>query len=184
MAEHVCPWWLGYFLALPIRRLVQNPEAMLKPYAKEGMTVLEIGPGMGFFTIPLANMLGPFGKVVVTDIQGRMLDNLKRRAKKAEVAGRIDCRLGTKDSLGIEDLNGTVDFALVFAVVHEIPDKRSLFLQLYRSLKKDCLLYMADPKSHCPKQEFDANVAIAKAVGFSEEPAPEVWNSYCAILRK
>jgi SAM-dependent methyltransferase len=185
MAEHVCPWWMGYFLASPMRRLIQKPEAMLQQYVKEGMTVLEIGPGMGFFTIPIAKMVGPDGKVIVTDIQRQMLDNLKKRAQRAGVADRIECRQGTTDSLGIDDVNGTVDFALAFAVVHEIPDKKGLFMNIYRALKNNRLLYVADPKSHCPMQEFDANVSTGKDVGFSVEPtAPVVRNSYCSILRK
>jgi SAM-dependent methyltransferase len=185
MAERVCPWWMGYFLASPMRRLIQKPEAMLQQYVKEGMTVLEIGPGMGFFTVPIVKMVGPDGKVIVSDIQRQMLDNLKKRARKAGVADRIECRQGTTDSLGIDDVNGSVDFALAFAVVHEIPDKKGLFMSIYRALNKNRLLYVADPKSHCPKQEFDANVSLAKDVGFYEEPAaPVVRSSYCSILRK
>jgi ubiquinone/menaquinone biosynthesis C-methylase UbiE len=185
MAERVCPWWMGYFLASPVRRLIQKPEAMLQPYVKQGMTVLEIGPGMGFFTIPIAKMVGPDGKVIVTDIQRQMLDNLKKRAQRAGVADRIEYRQATTDSLGIDDLDGSVDFALAFAVVHEIPDKKGLFMNIYRALKKNRLLYVADPKSHCPRHEFEANVSFAKDVGFSEEPmAPAVRSSYCSILIK
>ena len=49
MAEHtICPWWVGYILASPIRKLVQDPARMLKPFVRIGMTALEPGPGMGF----------------------------------------------------------------------------------------------------------------------------------------
>ena len=54
MAHRVCPWWLGYLLASPLRRLMANPRKLLAPYVHEGMTVLEPGPGMGFFTLELA----------------------------------------------------------------------------------------------------------------------------------
>ena len=53
MAEWVCPWWLGYFLASPIRRWMQDPAKILAPHVREGMIVLEPGPGMGFFTLEL-----------------------------------------------------------------------------------------------------------------------------------
>ncbi len=52
--EKVCPWWAGYFLASPLRQLFQDPAKILAPYVREGMTVLEPGPGMGFFTLELA----------------------------------------------------------------------------------------------------------------------------------
>ena len=61
MAQHVCPWWVGYLLANPIRRMMQDPEELLRPYLWSGMTVLEPGPGMGFFTIPVAQMIGETG---------------------------------------------------------------------------------------------------------------------------
>jgi hypothetical protein len=51
MEERVCPWWLGYLLASPVRRLSQDPGAILAPYVREGATVLAPGPGMGFLTL-------------------------------------------------------------------------------------------------------------------------------------
>jgi hypothetical protein len=47
MPHSVCPWWLGYLLASPLRRLQYEPANILAPYVREGMTVLEYGPGMG-----------------------------------------------------------------------------------------------------------------------------------------
>ena len=41
MAEHVCPWWMGYFLASPVRRLFEKPEIMLKPYIQSLRARLE-----------------------------------------------------------------------------------------------------------------------------------------------
>ena len=44
---------MDYLLASPLRKwLGQDPEKILRPYVHEGMTVLEPGPGMGFFTMP------------------------------------------------------------------------------------------------------------------------------------
>jgi ubiquinone/menaquinone biosynthesis C-methylase UbiE len=60
--EHVCPWWIGYLLASPLRRLVQKPEVILRPFLSNGMRVLEVGPGMGFFTLPMARMVGSAGR--------------------------------------------------------------------------------------------------------------------------
>ncbi|MBU1207873.1 MAG: hypothetical protein KKH04_13245 [Proteobacteria bacterium] len=54
MAEHVCPVWVGYLLASPLRKLFQNPKKILEPYVQKDMKVLDVGPGMGFFTLPLS----------------------------------------------------------------------------------------------------------------------------------
>ena len=59
MGHRVCPWWLGYVLASPVRRLLQNPAEVVGPYVRPGMTVLEPGPGMGFFTLEMARQRGP-----------------------------------------------------------------------------------------------------------------------------
>ena len=86
MANRVCPWWIGYLLASPLRRwLGQDPAKILSPYVREAMTVLEPGPGMGFFTIPLARLVGPSGRVIAVDLQPKMIESLKRRASKAGV---------------------------------------------------------------------------------------------------
>ena len=121
MPEHLCPWWIGYLLASPLRRLVQDPDELLSPYVKEGMRVLDVGPGMGFFTLPMARMVGPEGKVFAVDIQEEMLQSLERRARRAGLHSRIECRRAEGDSLRIAEEAGAIDFALVFAVAHEVP---------------------------------------------------------------
>ena len=93
MSERVCPVWVGYLLASPLRKFAHNPDKILSPYVKEGMTVLDIGSAMGFFSIPMAQMVGPEGKVICVDMQEKMLERLQKRAHKAGVADRIETRL-------------------------------------------------------------------------------------------
>ena len=62
MAEHLCPPWVGYLLLNPLRRLLENPDKMLGQFVQDGMVVLEPGCGMGYFTLPLARMVGPEGR--------------------------------------------------------------------------------------------------------------------------
>ena len=93
MAERLCPLWMGYLLLCPMRRWQEKPEELLAPYLRDGMTVLEPGPGMGFFTLPMSRMAGPAGRIVVVDIQPKMLESLRKRARKAGTLERIDTRL-------------------------------------------------------------------------------------------
>ncbi len=69
MSNRVCPWWLGYLLVSPLRRLFQDPTEIVRPYAGEGMTVLDVGCGMGFFSLPMARLVGDRGRVVCVDLQ-------------------------------------------------------------------------------------------------------------------
>jgi SAM-dependent methyltransferase len=145
MAKHICPWWLGYLLASPVRRLMYDPAKVLAPYVREGMTVLEPGPGMGFFTLELARRVGPSGRVVAVDVQSRMVEGLKRRAARAGLLERVDARLAARDSMGVTDLAGTVDFALAFALVHELPAADPFFIEVAEALKPGACLLLAEP---------------------------------------
>ena len=83
---------------------MQDPVAILRPFVSDGMMVFEPGPGMGFFTLELARLVGPMGKVVAVDVQPRMLSELRRRAGKAGLLDRVDARQGPGDGMGIDDL--------------------------------------------------------------------------------
>ena len=83
MSKRVCPWWLEYLLASPAAAPDGESPKTAAPYVHEGMTVLEPGPGMGFFTLELARLVGASGRVVALDIQSKMLDGFKRRLTKA-----------------------------------------------------------------------------------------------------
>ena len=94
MAQHrVCPWWVGYILASPVRKLWQNPAPVLGTFAQSGMTVLEPGPGMGFFTLELARLVGSKGRVVAVDVEPKMIAGLRRRAERAGLSDRLDARV-------------------------------------------------------------------------------------------
>src|SRR5271157_2690534 len=116
MSHKVCPWWLGYWLVCSVRRWWQDPGPIVAPYVRQGMTVLERGPGMGYFTLELVRRVGLSGRVVCVDVQQQMLDRLKRRTAKAGLIDRLDVRLAPAESMGIADLVEAVDFTLAFAV--------------------------------------------------------------------
>jgi SAM-dependent methyltransferase len=163
---------------------MQNPEKLLVPYVKEGMTVLEPGPGMGFFTLPLARMAGAAGRVVAVDIQTRMLDDLRRRAVKAGLSERIETRLAEPETLGLGDLKGAVDFVLAFAMVHEMPSIEVFFSEVADALKPGGLLLLAEPRGHVKPEAFERELATACATGFETLERPEIRMSQAAVLRK
>ncbi|HKM80688.1 MAG TPA: class I SAM-dependent methyltransferase [Candidatus Acidoferrum sp.] len=183
-AHRVCPWWLGYFLASPLRKLEYNPRTILAPYVKEGMTVLDFGSAMGFFSIPLAQMVGPAGKVICVDMQEKMLARLKKPAQKAGVSAQIETRLCTQDAPGLEPLAGTIDFALLFAVVHEVPARAALFAGVAAALKPQAKLLLAEPKGHVSAEDFARTLSIAKEQGFVEVAKPQIFRSYAVLLQR
>jgi SAM-dependent methyltransferase len=183
-AHRVCPWWLGYCLMCPLFRLGQNPRAILAPYVRAGSTVLEPGPGMGFFTLELARLVGPTGRVIAVDIQPKMLERLKRRASKAGLLERLDARLASEESMGLADLHGAVDFSLAFAVVHELPDRTRFFAEMAQAAKPGALLLLAEPKGHVKDPEFDSELRAASEAGFESTEGPAIRGTRTALLRK
>jgi ubiquinone/menaquinone biosynthesis C-methylase UbiE len=167
MSHRVCPWWVGYLLLLPIRRLWQSPRKVLGPLVRAGMTVLEPGPGMGFFTLDAARMVGPTGRVIAPDVQERMLKVLSRRARRSGLLDRIDIRRTEPERLGIEDLAARVDLVLAIFVVHEMPDVGAFFAAAHRALKPGGRLLFAEPKGHVSKDAFNQSLEAAARAGFS-----------------
>lgn len=184
MKPHVCPWWLGPLLAIPMRRWVQNPARILAPYVREGMTVLEPGPGMGFFTLDLARMTGERGRVIAVDLQPRMLTGLMKRAGRAGLETRIETRVARPDRLGVDDLKESVDFALAFAMVHELPSPQVFFAELAPCLKAGGCVLMVEPAGHVPDQIFSDQIKAAEAAGLVLTERPVIWRSLTAVLRR
>ena len=184
MANRVCPWWLGYLLASPVRRLLQDPHAVLAPYVRPGMTVLEPGPGMGFFTIELARLVGPSGRVIAVDVQPRMTAGLQRRVARSGISERVDARTVSADSLGVADLAGQVDFILAFAMVHEMPSSSQFFAQAAQVAKPGGQLLLVEPSGHVKTEGFDAELADASRSGFQVVERPTIRRSHAALLRR
>ena len=184
MACKVCPWWLGYLLISPLRKLLQNPEKIIAPLVREGMTVVEIGPGMGFFTLEIAKKVADSGRVIAIDIQPKMLEQLEQRAEKARVRQRIETRLATSDSLGMTDLAEAVDLVFAYAVVHELPDDRAFFKEAFGVLKLNAVLFIAEPGRHVSEERFNEELQKAQSEGFEIVELGQSRQGYTALLRK
>lgn len=184
MAQHVCPWWMGYWLVNPLRKLRQNPEKILSPYVKEGMRVLDIGSGMGYFSLPAAMMTGAKGRVICVDLQEKMLQGLKHRADRAGLSGRIENRTAKQNSLMIPDLSAAVDFALAFAIMHEVEDPARAFGEIFAVLKSGGKFLLAEPRGRVSASAFEETLRNAVQSGFYVTGRPKISSSHAALLEK
>ena len=184
MAQCVCPRWLGYFLISPIRRLWQNPKEILRHFVTDGMTVLEPGCGMGFFTLDLARLVGDQGKVVAVDIQPRMLQVLCGRVRRAGLEQRIDARLTEGDGLPTRDLSRQVDFALAFWVVHELPDIERFFADLHELLRPGGKALISEPRGHVSPSAFAEMLEQASRTGLHVGSRPAIRSSISVVLER
>lgn len=181
---HVCPWWLGPILASPLRRIVESPERLLRPFVTQGMKVLEPGCGMGFFTIPLGRLVGPGGKVVAIDLQPRMIDGLRRRARRAGIANRIHALVCSPGDAGLSAFADSADLAVVIHMLHEVPDQAALLRQLHAALRPGGLLLIVEPKGHVTQAGFEATRATARHAGFRDTGRATNWRGLSVVLEK
>lgn len=181
MAKHVCPWWLAYTFDNPLRRIFHKPEKIFFPFLQTGMTAIDLGCGLGYFSIAMAKMVGGTGKIISVDLQQRMLDILITRARKAGVANRITTLLCEADKFAIQ---AEVDFALAFWMAHETPDEFNFFQQVYALLKRSGKLLLAEPKMHVTADEFEKTVALAQKAGFNHLDSPIIALSHTALFTK
>ncbi len=177
----VCPWWLCFTFDNPIRKLLHNPEAILSPYVRPGNTVIDIGAGMGYFSIPLARLVGPAGHVTAIDIQAKMLAALASRARRSGVSERIKPHLANSDSLGN---HSKVDFIMAFWMVHEVPNQRALLSEIFGFLKPEGLFLLAEPILHVPKKSFLRTIQTATEIGFLVKDRPKIRISHSVLFTR
>ena len=167
----VCPWWCCYTFDNPLRKLLHNPEAILSPYIRPGSTVIDVGAGMGYFSIPLARLVGPAGHVTAIDIQAKMLEALVSRARRRGVSERIKPHLANSDSLGN---HSKADFVIAFWMVHEVPNQSAFLAEMFGFLKPEGLFLLAEPIFHVSKKSFLRTMNIANGIGFIVKDMPKI----------
>jgi len=177
--EQVCPVEYAGGLDSRFRKLLQNPEKILKEHVKEGMTVMELGCGSGFFTTEIARQVGKSGKVIAVDLQEGMLDLVRNKIKGTDIENRIELHKCEEDRIGVSE---KVDLVLAFIMVHEVADKRKLFKELQSILKLKGRLYVIELKMHPPKRSFEEMVKIAGEAGFKEISRPKFLLSRAILL--
>lgn len=160
--DHVCPWWFAYTFDNPLRRLVHNPEKMLKTLIKEGDTVIDIGCGMGYFSIGMAKMVGAKGRVISVDLQEKMLERVRHRAQRKGLLPRITLHKCSSDKLGV---NEKADFALTFWMVHEVRNKDAFFNEIVTFLKPGAHFLLVEPRMHVTETYFRKIADIAAKAG-------------------
>ena len=177
--HHICNWWIAYAFDNPLRKLIHKPQKVLGNYVKEGMTVMDLGCGMGHFSIGMAKLVGGAGKVIAVDLQQKMLDVMRKRAQRAGLSDQIGTRLCRADEL---ETGERADFILAFWMVHEVPDQKKLFNKLKSILGAKGKILIAEPKMHVTAEDLKWTVDIAQSCGWRCIETPKIRLSHAALL--
>ena len=180
-SERVCPVEKAGSLDNKIRRWIQSPRKILKPFINEGMTVLDIGCGPGYFSIDLAQMVGKSGKVIAADLQEGMLHKVKEKIDGTELEERIFLHKCEEDRIGLSE---KTDFVLAFYVIHELPNSDDFFNEIFSILKPNGKIYIVEPPFHVSKKAFEQMMEKSKTIGFTPVERPKLLFNKTVVLQK
>jgi ubiquinone/menaquinone biosynthesis C-methylase UbiE len=126
-------------------------------------------------------MVGESGKIIAADVQEGMLDKVQSKITGTPFEQRITLHKCGETSLGISE---RIDFALLFYMVHEVPDKQKLFSQLASLLKPNGQILVAEPPIHVSAKKFQDMLQLAKDQGLINLQGPKIFFGKTAILKK
>ncbi len=177
----VCSAQHAGWLSTPLRRLFHDPRRVLEGLVAPGDTAIDFGCGPGYFTLPLAEMVGPGGRVVAVDLQPAMLERVHERARAAGLAERITLQPCATDSLG--ELPAA-DAALAFWMVHEVPDVARFLGEVAAALKPGGRFLLVEPRGHVSAGAFAATIELAAAAGLRPMATPHVRLSRTTMFER
>jgi ubiquinone/menaquinone biosynthesis C-methylase UbiE len=128
-----CPYSQRFWVEAPHPFITRERlRSILEP--APGERVLEVGPGTGYYTLPVAGWIAPGGRLDVLDVQQEMLDHTLRRAREAGIESISPARADARE-MPYED--ATFDAAYLVTVLGEVPDQDAALRELRRVLKPD-----------------------------------------------
>ncbi len=168
----------------PERREEMPPqETLVKAGIKPGDIILDVGCGMGYFSVPASQMVGPKGMVYAVDISGVMLADLRSKTAATGIFN-IHTVQAAHGKLNIPE----ADFTLVIIsdVLHEVEDKKAFLAAVAAAIKTDTKLSviewrkMETPKGPPLKERIseDEMQVLLKKAGFSEPRMTELSASH------
>lgn len=172
----VAKWY--HLLLYPdwFRRLHQRPGKFLGELVRPGMTVADIGCGLGFYTVEMARMVGENGRVTAVDFQPEMLGVTERKVRKAGVCERVEIVQCRQDDIVV---TGSFDFILSMWVSHEVADRERFFRQIRGILKPGGKFLLAEPRFHVGEELY---ATICDEAGLRKIFEPWVGGSRAALF--
>lgn len=178
-----CPFWLRWLVELdnPFTKSNRAKIIIQQLDIHPGMHVLDIGCGPGRLTIPLAESVGPDGKVIAIDIQSEMLQRAKNKAMARNLKN-IDF-IQAKVGEGKLELSQS-ERAVLVTVLGEIPDREAALKEIFNALKPGGILCVTEVIFDPHFQRRETVLKLANKVGFREKKFFGNWAAYSLYLEK
>lgn len=168
-----------------LRRFIYRPDRLAERYVKPGDLVLDFGCGPGFFTREFAKKAGDTGTVIAVDLQEEMLRLLREKLEPEGLMPRIRTHQCAQDSLGLSpEWDRKIDVAFAIFVVHEVPDPKKLFREIFSLLREGGIFFYSEPPFIVSGNEFRDNLALAQEAGLRVIGTRLFFVNRAAVLRK
>lgn len=136
------------WLVRPERVAEENPDGALDAMSlRPGMTIADVGAGVGYMTLRMAKRVGPTGKIYGVDLQPGMLQKLSENAK-AQGITNVETVLGEPADPKLPA--GQIDLILMVDVYHEVSQPQQMVRKLREALKPDGRLVLLEYRAEDP----------------------------------
>ncbi len=176
------PEFLANLTDNPLRRRIQPPEKMpIRHGIIPGMTVLEVGPGNGRYSIETARRVGVRGRIITIDIEPKMIERVQQRAR-VEGITNLEARVANVYDLPFED--GMFDVVYMITVIGEIPQPEKAMHEFHRVLKPTGLLAFSEVLMDPDYPRAKSLLQKADRTGFRLKKKLGNFFSYTIIFEK
>lgn len=159
----VFPPQMAFTLLIPLRNIFLSPKKLLSRLElKEDDTVLELGPGPGYFSSKIANKLTK-GVLYLADIQQEMLDHAKRRLDKK---GIKNVRYNLCDGNTLPYSDSFFDVIYMVTVLGEVQNKQTYVLEFKRLMKTGGTLSISEQAGDPDKLSQEEIIKLMDGSGF------------------
>jgi len=156
------------------RSLFRPPARFLAKYVSPGNTAVDLGCGPGYFTLPMAKIVGARGRVHAIDFDPKAIERVKRKADRQGINGLINAQAVSASEIDFIE-TGSVDFVLAEGLLCCMKDHAGAVRQIQRILKEDGRAYLSiiklsregDPRS-VSKHEWTALLAEMEVLAAGE----------------
>lgn len=178
-----CPFWLGKLVEIdnPLTKNNQAKEIIKYSDVQPGMYAIDLGCGPGRLTLPLAECVGPDGKVIAVDTQYKLLQKVFKKATQRNI-NNIDV---VHRKIGEENVPDVLcDRVFLVHVLGEIQEKQNIFNEAFRILKPGGMLTVTETKFDPHYQKQGTVLKFSEQAGFQEKKINQGGMAYSLLLEK
>jgi len=128
-----------------LRRLVSPPTKKISRFIRPGNTVADVGCGPGYFTIAIAELLGPNGRLYAVDSDPKVIRVLQSKAEASGFQRVIDARVTSAAEMK-QIPDSSVDFVFANGVLCCMVDHKGAVAEIKRILKRTGVAYLSVAK--------------------------------------